>query len=144
MKRLTMFLFSLIAATAFAGTVPLSISQGTAFQTLGRWCGGIKVQEFASGFNAAGLPTADAYLTTRCGGSGRGGGYHVTTYSTWVKITWDLGGVLVSAVDEPEPASEDLTATFTNGPYSESTQAGTFQLVPGDPYVYSTAILITP
>jgi hypothetical protein len=133
-----------LPSLALAGTVPLSISQGTAFHALGRWCGGIKVQEFASGFDTAGLPTADAYLTTRCGGSGRGGGYHVTTYAIWTKVTWDLGGVLVSAVDEAEPASVDLTATFTNGSYGESTQAGTFQLVPGDPYVYSTAILETP
>src|SRR6266478_6055708 len=88
---------AMMATVAMAGSsIPLSISQGTAFHTLGRSCGGIKVQEFASGFNAAGLPTADVLFTTRCGGSGRGGGYQTRTYEVWAKVTWDLGGVLVS------------------------------------------------
>lgn len=144
MKRFAMFLFSLIAGSAFAGTVPLSIDQGTAFQTLGRSCGGIKVQEFASGFDASGLPTADARLSTRCGGSGRGGGYHSTTYEVWAKVTWDLGGVLVSVETEPQPAVTDPTVVFTNGAYSEYTQTGNYPVAPGNPYMLSTAILETP
>ena len=32
---------------------------------------------------SGGLPTGDVYMQTRCGGSGRGGGYKTTTYSAW-------------------------------------------------------------
>lgn len=144
MKTLALLAFLALSPAAFAADVPLSITQGQAFHALGRWCGGIKIQEFASGFDEAYLPTADVYLSTRCGGSGRGGGYHTTTYSLWVRVIWDLGGTFIVAVPEVEPASTDLTAVFASGAYLERTQAGTFQLVPGDPYVYSTAILVTP
>lgn len=146
MKRLLIGIAAAMMATvAMAGsTIPLSINQATAFHTLGRSCGGVKIQEFASGFDSSGLPTADVLFSTRCGGSGRGGGYHTYTYEVWAKVTWDLGGVLVSVEHEPQPDSVDLTAVFTNGDYSEHTQTGTFSLVPGNPYVYSTAILETP
>lgn len=63
-------------------------------------------------------------------------------------VTWDLGGNLVSVVDEPVPNPNPFqstpTTTFTSGSYSEHTQTKTFQLVPRDPYVYSTAVLVTP
>src|SRR5215472_11332984 len=77
----------------------LSLPQSTAFAVLGHSCGGIQEQAFAAGFDAtSGFPTGDVYLSTRCGGSGRGGGYHTTTYSAWVGATWDLTGALVSYV----------------------------------------------
>lgn len=138
-------LSAFFSTSALATDVPLAITQAQAFQELGRSCGGIKINEYAAGFNTAGLPTADAYLWTRCGGSGRGGGYHSTTYAVWVKLTWDLGGVLVSAEHEDEPANGgDVLATFSFGGYSERTQTGTFSPAPGTQYVYSTAILGTP
>ena len=89
----------LLATVAVASPTPLVVSQATAFSVLGHSCGGIQEQAFATGFDpTSGDPTGDVYLSTRCGGSGRGGGYHVTTYSAWVGATWDLTGALVSHV----------------------------------------------
>ena len=46
-----------------------------------------------TGFDTtSGYPTGDVHLQTRCGGSGRGGGYHTTTYTAWAGATWDFGG----------------------------------------------------
>src|SRR4051794_16268758 len=42
-------------------------------------------------------PVGDVYVQTRCGGSGRGGGYMVTTYSAWLAAEWDFGGGLVAS-----------------------------------------------
>ncbi len=67
-----------------SATTPASLvlSQPTAFSVLGRSCGGIQEQAFSTGFDVTtGYPVGDVYLQTRCGGSGRGGGYHTTTYS---------------------------------------------------------------
>src|SRR5499425_1276478 len=87
-----------VATNAFAAT-SLLLPQGTAFSMLGHSCGGIQEQAFATGFDAtSGYPTGDVYLSTRCGGSGRGGGYHVTTYSAWVDASWDFTGALLSYV----------------------------------------------
>lgn len=47
------------------------------------------------------------FAITRCGGSGRGGGYHTTTYSTWLAVTWDLGGRVIEeapSVPSPDPS----------------------------------------
>ncbi|MGH2925340.1 MAG: fibronectin type III domain-containing protein [Solirubrobacterales bacterium] len=50
----------------------------------------------------------DVYVQTRCGGSGRGGGYHVTTYSAWVAVTWDFAGsVATSSKLSAAPAGLD-------------------------------------
>ena len=76
----------------------LLLSQSTAFAILGHSCGGIQEKAYATGFDSvSGLPTGDVYIQTRCGGSGRGGGYHTTTYSAWVGATWDFSGNVVSS-----------------------------------------------
>jgi hypothetical protein len=85
------------AAANAANPTSLLLPQSTAFSILGASCGGIQEQAFATGFDAAsGYPIGDVYLQTRCGGSGRGGGYHVTTYSAWVGVTWDFAGAVRS------------------------------------------------
>src|SRR5690242_2346991 len=77
--------------------IQLLLSQSAAFAVLGHSCGGIQEQAFATGFDAAsGYPTGDVHLQTRCGGSGRGGGYHTTTYAAWVGVVWDFTGAVVS------------------------------------------------
>jgi len=75
---------------ATSGTpVQLVVSQSTAFAVLGHSCGGIQEQSIATGFKATtGYPKGFVYVQTRCGGSGRGGGYHVTTYSAWLSVMW--------------------------------------------------------
>ena len=70
--------------------ISLLVPQSTAFSVLGHSCGGIQEEAFATGFDTtSGFPTGDVYLSTRCGGSGRGGGYHTTTYSAWVGAAWE-------------------------------------------------------
>jgi hypothetical protein len=91
------------AAGASASTMPLSMNQGAAFAVLGHSCGGIQEQSYETGFAANGYPQGNVYLSTRCGGSGRGGGGHVTTYTatatvvwTWLGETWKWGPIVGS------------------------------------------------
>lgn len=143
MKTIVMFILGMLASVgAYAATVPLVVDQGTARQlTGGVWCGGIHVYEYAQGFDASGNPTALVYGSTRCGGSGRGGGYHTTTHAGWAVATWDTLGTLISFVSVPAPAqTPDATVVFSNGLYSEYTQVGGWYAT----YVYNTAILVTP
>ena len=105
-------------STASAAPQSLLLPQSTAFGFLGHSSGGIQEQSIATVFDpASGYPTGDVYLQTRCGGSGRGGGYHSTTYSGWVGVTWDFAGNAVSTtrlagVPAVNPA---LTTTDANG-----------------------------
>jgi hypothetical protein len=80
-----------------ATPISLLVPQSTAFSVLGRSCGGIQEQVLATGFDpVTGNPVADVYLQTRCGGSGRGGGYKTTTYSAWLEVAWNLDGVVAT------------------------------------------------
>jgi hypothetical protein len=77
---------------------PLSLvlPQGDALAVLGHSCGGIQEQVYATGFDpVTGYPTGAAYLKTGCGGSGRGGGYTITTYTAWASVIWDFAGNVV-------------------------------------------------
>ena len=96
---------AIVAALMLVGLAPVAgaatptallVPQATAFAVLGRSCGGIQEQAFTTGFDSSGYPTGDVYLQTRCGGSGRGGGYKTTTYSKWLAATWDFTGTLVA------------------------------------------------
>lgn len=100
-----------------AGTpVALSLPQSTAFTILGASCGGIYEQVFATGFDpTSGQPTGAAYLQTRCGGSGRGGGGGSTTYSAWVRVTWAFTGTTTSAVAVPSAPTVDPAFSLANG-----------------------------
>src|SRR5215467_5276984 len=118
MVRKVMIAVTVVAAALVTGGVEsaslaatsLLLPASTAFSVLGHSCGGIQEQAFATGFDAtSGYPTGDVYLQTKCGGSGRGGGYHVTTYSAWVGATWDFTGVLVSYVVLPTAPTVDPT-----------------------------------
>ena len=94
-------------------TIALLLPQSTAFTVLGHSCGGIQEQSLATGFDAvSGDPTGDVYLQTRCGGSGRGGGYTVTTYAAWVSASWDFtGAVSTEATLASAPGTIDPTFT---------------------------------
>jgi hypothetical protein len=82
----------LASAAAAATPVQLVLSQSAAFSILGHSCGGIQEQAYATGFAPDGYPVGEVYMQTRCGGSGRGGGYKTTTYSAWATVTWDWFG----------------------------------------------------
>lgn len=79
-------LFTAAAADASAAAMPLAMSQGAAFAVLGHWCGGIQEKVYETGFAADGYPQGNVYMSTRCGGSGRGGGGHVTTYTATATV----------------------------------------------------------
>lgn len=81
---------------AMAGTpIALDLSQSDAFSVLGHSCEGIQEQSFATGFIAGGI-SGEISLQTKCGGSGNGGGYSSTTYSSWENVTWNLKGAVTS------------------------------------------------
>lgn len=96
------------------GPAMLSVPAGTAFAVLGHSCGGIQEQSFATGFDGSGSPAGEVYLQTRCGGSGRGGGYHVTTYSAWVSATWDFSARLSSYSVGTTPATLPTPGSITD------------------------------
>jgi hypothetical protein len=107
------FLGSLsLASVAGATTTSLVLSQSAAFSILGRSCGGIQEQVYATGFAPDGYPAGDVYMQTKCGGSGRGGGYKTTTYSAWATVTWNWLGETRS-YSRLEGAAEDISTSFS-------------------------------
>ena len=91
----------LAAAGGVAGADPapvaLTLSQGQAFAILGASCGGIQETVTTNGFDpASGYPTGVVQMKTSCGGSGRGGGYHTTTYTASADVTWDFTATVVA------------------------------------------------
>lgn len=81
-----------VPAAQAAGPYQLLLSQGAAFSILGHSCGGIQEETFVTGFAPGGYPEGGAYLSTRCGGSGRGGGYKTTTYTAAASVEWTWTG----------------------------------------------------
>jgi hypothetical protein len=130
-------LFAAVAVTVLFGAVPtagatpppiqLYLSQGVAFGYLGHSCGGIQEQTFATGFDpTTGFPVGNVMMSTSCGGSGRDGGGHVTTYTASVTAMWDFTGVLVtSSVPATGTNDPNFTAFDANGNelYNSSTRA---------------------
>ena len=81
------------AGSASASTpIQLVLSQGAAFAVLGHSCGGIQEESFVTGFAPSGYPSGVVHLQTRCGGSGRGGGYKTTTYTGSADVEWSWYG----------------------------------------------------
>lgn len=99
----------LASAAGAAASTQLVLSQSAAFSLLGHSCGGIQERVYATGFAPNGLPAGDVYMQTRCGGSGRGGGYKTTTYSAWATVTWDWLGETRSFA-RLEAAAEENTS----------------------------------
>jgi hypothetical protein len=94
----------------------LLLPQGTAFGFLGHSCGGIQEHAYATGFDASsGYPVGAVSMKTSCGGSGRGGGYHVTTYSGWATVTWDFTATVVADAALTSAPSVDPTFTAYDG-----------------------------
>jgi hypothetical protein len=135
MKRSLLFaavaaivLFSAVhTAGATPAPIQLYLSQGVAFGYVGHSCGGIQEQTFATGFDpTTGFPVGNVMMSTRCGGSGRDGGGHVTTYTASATAMWDFTGVLVtSSVPATGTNDPNFTALDANGNelYNSSTRA---------------------
>src|SRR5262249_16248885 len=122
-----------VASSATADPVSLLLPQSIAFSILGHSCGGIQERAYATGFDpASGYPIGDVYIQTRCGGSGRGGGYRTTTYSAWVGVTWDFSGNVLSA--SPLATSPTVSSTFTetdaSGNQLSNTETAAYLTVP--------------
>jgi hypothetical protein len=135
----------LVASAGAANPTSLLVSQSAAFSILGHSCGGIQEQAYATGFDtASGYPVGDVYLSTRCGGSGRGGGYHTTTYSAWVAVTWDWSGTALSTTKLSTAPSVDpnFSAFDSHGDqvYNVSGHAYLNVVVPAAP----TGVTATP
>jgi len=106
------------AAPAVASPISLLLGQGEAFSLLGHSCGGIQEKTYATGFGVDGYPTGDVYMQTRCGGSGRGGGYKTTTYSAWASVRWNWFGQVLSFARLEGPAQEN-TSFSAEDPYGD-------------------------
>jgi hypothetical protein len=110
----------------------LILPQGDAFAILGHSCGGIQEQVYATGFDpATGYPTGAVHLKTSCGGSGRGGGYHTTTYTAWAGATWDFAGNVISySVLPSATVNASFTATDAFGDIVYNTSGLAYLIVP--------------
>jgi hypothetical protein len=115
---------ALASSAPASTTVPLYMSQGAAFAVLGRSCGGIQEQVYATGFASNGYPMGNVHLQTSCGGSGRGGGYKTTTYTATAGVVWTWFGETRS-YSVPGGALEAKSATdaYGNRVYNTGTSA---------------------
>jgi hypothetical protein len=126
-------ILTLGVSNALAAPVPLLLSQSLAFTYLGHSCGGIQEHAYATGFDAtSGYPVGDVYISTRCGGSGRGGGYKTTTYSAWVAASWDFAGTVRSSSKlTAAPAVDSAFSAYdANGDEVYNTSTGAYLVVP--------------
>jgi len=82
----------LASAASAASPIRLYLSEGAAFSILGHWCGGIQQRVYATGFASNGYPTGNVSMSTTCGGSGKGGGGHSTTYTGTASVVWTWFG----------------------------------------------------
>ena len=113
-----------LASAASASPIRLYMSQGAAFAVLGHSCGGIQEQVFVDGFASNGYPQGNVFMSTRCGGSGRGGGYKSTEYTATAAVVWTWYGETRS-YSVPGGALTALEATDGHGDrvYNEGTAA---------------------
>jgi hypothetical protein len=111
--------------------VGMILPQSDAFAILGHSCGGIQEQVYATGFDpATGYPTGNVNLSTRCGGSGRGGGYHTTTYTASVSVVWDFAGNVISYVTPATGSAAGTPFTDAFGDILYNSGANAFLIVP--------------
>jgi hypothetical protein len=103
------------------------LNEGAAFLLLGHSCGGIQQKVYPTGFGPApgGYPEGDATLSTRCGGSGRDGGGHVTEYKGAASVVWNWFGQTRSYVrlETPVGAGGEMTDSFGDRIYNVGTSA---------------------
>ena len=134
-------------AGAASTPVALDLNQSQAFSILGASCGGIQETVYANGFDpTSGFPTGVVDMKTSCGGSGRGGGYHVTTYTASADVTWDWTATVVSStVPATGAAVPGFSATDANGnQVYDSGNSAFLLLAPGfTPTPRVTAISVT-
>jgi len=78
---------SLLAMAGAATAAPLPVPYLTAG---GHWCGGSHPVAYITRFNSDRTISGVIHTWTRCGGSGRGGGYQTTLYQSNYSMVWDF------------------------------------------------------
>jgi hypothetical protein len=101
-----------LASPAFAETL-IELQPQPGVPLLGVSCGGVHTSTYVTGFNDEGDIAGEVYAWTRCGVSGRGGGYHSKLYYSWHSIEWDLNGVALTTLPY-DGIVPDETFTETN------------------------------
>ena len=124
-------LLALLGGSAAQADV-LTLTSPSPYAVIGVQCGTGTTATTAIGFTADGdYITGLTSVSTRCGGSGRGGGYHTTTYSGCGITRWDLAGRLID-ITSVACSAPDPTAVFTSDGYTESTASSSVLLVRPD------------
>ena len=111
-----------MAAPAFAGT-SLVLTPLSPYQVLGVQCGAGTSVATATGFSGA-YATTYTVASTRCGGSGRGGGYHVHTYNGCATARYTLTGVLRDYARVACTGADPSLVFTTDTGYSEASVSG--------------------
>ncbi len=124
-----------------ATTTQLLLGQGAAFSILGHSCGGIQEHAYATGFGEDGYPAGEVYMQTRCGGSGRGGGYKTTTYSAWATVSWDWFGNTrgFAKLEGPADVSTSFSAEDVYGDRLYNTETSAYLETSSPPLVAPNA-----
>ena len=131
---------SSLPASASANSFVLP--QGNAFAILGHSCGGIQEKVYATGFDpTSGYPVGDVYMSTRCGGSGKGGGGGSTLYSAWANVTWDFTTAVVSYAQVATTPAVNPTLIVYDSHGNELYNQATAGVVNGT-QVYTQAYLV--
>ncbi|WP_233805446.1 hypothetical protein [Paraburkholderia sp. HP33-1] len=141
-----MGLLGLLASAVVQAQVALPLP--SAYPTLlGVSCGGVHVASYVTGFDKNGYIRGEIYAWTRCGGSGRGGGYHSQAYQAWYTIVWDLHrNYKLLPYDNLVPDRE-FTATDAHGNSILDTCSGTTFGQPAcvaSAYIYYVPPTMTP
>ena len=128
MKRFVASVLLYFAATAASATTITLIPQPD-YPYLGVSCGGVLTSTYVTGFDANGNIRGEVYAQTRCGVSGRGGGYQETQYESWHSILWDIEGAVIETlaydgvVPDPNFSAMDANGnTIHNGAIPGTTQ----------------------
>jgi hypothetical protein len=115
-----------LAPAAGAAPISLRLNEGAAFAVLGHWCGGIQEKVYGTGFGSNLYPTGEAFLSTTCNGSGRGG--HSTTYTGSASVVWDWYGETRSyaKLEKSAEGSTTFSATDAYGDHEYNTGTSLF------------------
>ena len=106
---------AMTASIASASTI-IALNPQPGVALMGVSCGGIHTTTYVTGFDVNGNITGEEYSWTRCGLSGRGGGYRSHLYTTWHSIIWNTNGVALATLPYDGVAVDSsFTATDTSG-----------------------------
>jgi hypothetical protein len=120
--RTLVFVLALLAAPAFGGTSQV-LTPLSPYQVLGVQCGAGTSVATATGFSG-GYATTYSVASTRCGGSGRGGGYRVRTYHGCATARYTLTGELRDYAPVACAGADPSLVFTTDTGYSEASAAG--------------------